>query len=334
MPSEDLAPAVERGDLDELVRVIDGCCAARDWDALAELRDRCRAAHQRTGRQLWPAAAHAEYRLALEAPGPWAGAVLEEGTGRFAPGPLSEVAASTHGWDELAPHVRPGPVAVLAAHERVVRGDDLTDGALPGPPVLDLPLRLEPWEPAYLLAEYRAHDATFPGPQPPTALEARRLPAASGEAARGRRPHGEDVDALLGVAEAWTTGSGGRADAIATEGDALTAIAALGPSHARVAPLTGADALATLAWAGASGGAHGRRRGAGPGRFAAWWAVRALGGLLDDEPLDSAAVGEVADRLRWFWWDRGAPTSGWVVRLAIDDPATGRAWALEGHDPA
>ena len=329
MPSAHLADAVERGDLDELIRMIDGHCAARDWDALAELRERCRRAHERSGRQLWPAAAHAEYRLALEASGPWAAAVLEEGAGRFAPGPLSEVAASTHRWDELAGHVPPGPIAVLTAHERALRGEDLTGITLPGPPVLDLPLRLEPWEPAYFHAEYHAHKGDFPGPQPP-ALEPVDLPASG---ALPFRRSGEDIEALLGVTGAWTNASAGRADAVAVEGDAVAAIAGLGAVHARLAPLAPADALATLAWAGASGGAHGRRPGAAPGRFAAWWVVGALGDLLDRWPVEPAVVGEMAARLDWFSWDDGSVASGWVLRVAVEDAATGRAWALAGRDP-
>src|SRR5262249_38730535 len=83
--------------------------------------------------QLWPVAAHAEYRLALESPGRWAATMLVEGAGRFAPGPLPEVAASTHEWADLAPHAPYGPPSVLAAHERVVRGEDLIGATLPGP---------------------------------------------------------------------------------------------------------------------------------------------------------------------------------------------------------
>ena len=90
---------VEVGDLDELTRHIDRLCSAGDWDGLVDLRDRCRRALER-GKQLWPAASHAEYRLALEAPGQWAGAVLVPGAGAFALGPLPEVAASTHTWAE------------------------------------------------------------------------------------------------------------------------------------------------------------------------------------------------------------------------------------------
>ena len=68
------------------------------------MRTRARASHER-GRQHWPAAEYAEYRLALEAPGEFAALVIDEGAGRFALGPLTEVAASTHTWDEMAPHL-------------------------------------------------------------------------------------------------------------------------------------------------------------------------------------------------------------------------------------
>ena len=105
---ESAEPLLDRliagNDLDELVREVDRRTDADDWDGLVRLRDRCRAAVER-GFQLWPAASLAEYRLALRAPAAWAGAVVVEGAGRFALGPLAEVAASTHGWAELAPHL-------------------------------------------------------------------------------------------------------------------------------------------------------------------------------------------------------------------------------------
>ena len=321
-----VATAVEDGDLDELIRLVDRLCSARDWEGLAELRARCRAAHERSGRQLWPAAAHAEYRLALEAPGPWAAGVVVEGSGRFAAGPLSEVAASTHGWDELAPHLQPGPPAVIAAHERVMRGEDLSGAALPGPPVLDLPLRLEQWEPAYCLAKYRAHEADFPAPALPR-LDPATLPPPGPQ---GSDPDG--VDALLGVAAHWVTGSGGRARGVVVDGDAAAAIAAVGATQARVGEFAGADALAALAWAGAAGGAHGRRRGAAAGRLAAWWAAAGLGGLLEPWPPDPDALGAAVTRLRWFAWDTGHPAAGWVVRIAVEEPGAGRAWALDAVD--
>jgi hypothetical protein len=57
------------------------------------------------GKQLWPIAEHVDYRLALEGPPELAASVLSPAGGRFALGPLTEVAASTHTFAELVPHV-------------------------------------------------------------------------------------------------------------------------------------------------------------------------------------------------------------------------------------
>ncbi len=320
-----LATAVDRGDLDELVRLVDSLCAGREWDRLVELRDRCHQAIAR-GRQLWPVAAHAEYRLALEAPGRWAAAMLVDGAGRFAPGPLPEVAASTHEWADLAPHAPPGPPAVLAAHERVVRGEDLSGEELPGPPVLELPLRLAAWEPDYCLAHYRSDGADFPGPPPPALGPVDELlPPPAGVR--------DDVTAaLVDAARAWTEGSEGRAEAIAVNGDARAAIAALGRDRIRMAELVPSDGMRAVAWAGASGGAHGRRPGAAAGRFALWWAGAALTGLLDAWPVDASELGDALSRLRWYAWDSGGPATGWALRLAVEDPSAERAWAVAAID--
>jgi len=129
-------------ELDDLLRELERLLSARDWDGVMRLRDRARAAFER-GRQHWPAAAHAEYRLALEAPAEWAGAVVVEGAGRFALGPLAEVAASTHTWAELRDHVPDGPLRSIVAHERVIRGEDLTADATIDPNVLPIPLQRE-----------------------------------------------------------------------------------------------------------------------------------------------------------------------------------------------
>jgi len=320
-----LPVVVERGDLDELVRLVDTLCASREWDRAMELRDRCMHAIER-GRQLWPVAAHAEYRLALEAPGRWAGQMLVEGAGRFAPGPLPEVAASTHEWSDLAPHASPGPLAVVTAHERVVRGEDLTGETFPGPAVLDLPLRLADWEPEYYQAHYRPDGADFPGPSPvdlhPVDVPS-RVPEGSRDVA---------TDALVDAVRAWTEGSEGRAEAIAVRGDAVQAIAALGRDRVRMMELDLAAALRTLAWAGASGGAHARRPGAAAGRFAAWWAGAALTRLLERWPLDADELGDALARLRWYVWDGGGPATGWRLHLAIEDPASTRAWAVAAVD--
>ena len=161
----DLPAAVERGDVDELLGLINGLCLDGDWDGLEELARRCRAALER-GRQLWPVAAHADYRLALEAPGPWAGRAVAPGKGRFSPGPLAEVAASTHSWDELAPHLTDPPLAAVVAQERVVRGEDLASDRSVPRQLVEVPLALAWWEPEYPVATYRPEGGDFPYPAP------------------------------------------------------------------------------------------------------------------------------------------------------------------------
>ena len=324
MDTSELDDAVRRADLDELVRIIDGLCSARGWDALVTLRDRCARAHE-TGHQLWPAASHAAYRLALEAPAPYAAAVLEDGA-PFSLGPLPEVVAQAHPWHDLAPHVPNGPAAVLTAHERVLRGEDLSEVELPGPSVLELPLRLERWEPQYALAEYRSDRADFPMPEIP-ALQPAALPTAPLDIERDEASH-----ALVELVRSWTAGSDGRADAVTVRGDALDAIAALGSANVRIASIEPANAMALMAWAGASGGAHGRRSGAAAGRFGAWWVAGALTDLLDKWPPDPARLGTELASLDFFAWGNDEPETGWRLQLAVTNRALGRTWAVAARD--
>lgn len=316
--------AVQAGDLDELLRLVDRLSTTRDWDALEDLRARCARAHE-TGRQLWPAASHAAYRLALEAPPAHAAAVLVDDSAPFSLGPLPEVAAHAHTWAELAPHLTPSAAAVITAHERVLRGEDLAGVQPPGPPVLDLPLRLAPWEPAYALAEYHADRAAFPMPAIPK-LDAITLPA-SPDAARD-----EASDALLDLVRAWTTGSNGRATAVTVDGTAHDAIAAVAGGTVRATTIDAELAVALMGWAGASGGAHGRRPGAAAGRFGAWWVAAALGDLLDDWPPEPDHVGSMVTDLTWVAWHPDEPQTGWRLHLAIEDPARGRAWCVSAVD--
>jgi len=336
--SDVVGRAVEAGDLDDLARVIDGLCSSGSWDALVELRDRCDRAVER-GRQLWPAARHAEYRLALEAPGRWAAAVLVEGAGRFAPGPLPEVAASTHSWAELAPHLPAGPPAVTFLHERVVRGEDLRAAEMPGPDVLELPAALQEWEPRYAVATYRADHGEFPAPRLP------RLVAMEGVGADARLGGGTPDDhdpgsvALAALVEHWREDSEAIVDVVAVDPDGgaepssgpRSAVAALRPPDPHGAEVDGATAVALMAWAAASGGVHGRRRGAAVGRLDAWMAVAALGGV-EAWPLDADEVGHALDHLRWLVWDPGGAGAPWSLHLAVEDPRRRRAWAVSARD--
>ncbi len=321
---------VERADLDELVRAVDVLGERRDWEGLLDLRRRCRFALG-TGRQLWPVGALIEYRVALRAPAAWAAQVLAEDAGWFAPGPLTEVAASTHAWAELAEHLEPGAVrTAFCAHERVVRGEDLRGDARVDGRVLEVPLALAAWEPRYPLATYRDDGAEFPAPPLPAPRPV-ALPA-PGPAADDR----PTLEALRALVEPWATGSNGRVEVVAVEGRALGAVAALGPPSDRVraVEIRPAAALGWLAWAGASGGAHGRRRGMATGRSGAWWVLTALAGWSDEGAPHPDELGAVAGELRWWWWDATEPATGWRLQLAVEDPADGLAWAIAASDAA
>jgi hypothetical protein len=318
-----VSEAVDRGDLDELTRLIDGLCSSRDWDSVLELRMRCRHALER-GLQLWPAAEYAEYRLALEAPGEIAGPLVVDDAGRFALGPLWEVAASSHTWAELAVHIPQGPARALAAHERVIRGEDLSADDSIDPLALEVPLSLEAWEPRYRVAVYRASESDFPSPDPPPMQQA-ALP--------GAVPLVEDtlaVEALIAVAAPWAEHSNGEVKAVAVSGSAMEAIASLGHARARVAEISATDALAWLGWAGASGGAYGRRRGTPMGRFAGWWAAAALAGL--EWPPEPDDLGAAIDALQWtLWQPEEGERRGWSASIAVEGEE-GRAWAMFAVD--
>lgn len=327
-PDDDLDALVHSADLDGLVRMIDDRCASRDWDGLLRLRDRSRHAVA-TGRQLWPAATLAEYRLALIAPPEYVAAVLDEAdglSGRFTIGPLTEVAAQHHTWLDLAPSLDRGPRAALVAHERVIRGEAIDDDELT--PVLEIPTELQPWEPTYEVATYTDGGGEFPAPDLPDDWT-------EVETANDAEILDDEVElALRQLVEPWVAGSNGRAEVVCVDGEAGDALGALGIRRVRTATLEPSEALAWLAWAGASGGAHGRRRGAASGRFGAWWVLGALGDMLDDWPIDPDELGRFAHELNWYRWDAFEPEIGWTLQLVIEDPEEGVAWAITARDLA
>jgi len=311
--------AIEASDTDELLRVVDGLCENGDWDRMVELKARCHEAVGR-GKQLWGVEEHIRYRLTLEAPAKWAGPAVSEGVARFAPGPLPEVAASTKTWAELDGFLDDGPWRAVTAAERVVRGEADVDG------VADLPSRLCDWEPAYPLATYESDKVEAPSPDPPRVVP-RQLP--SGFTALDDP---QSDGALFDLVEPWVTESNGRYETSAVEGDAMAAIRALGLTRARAVELPGPEALRWMAWAGASGGAHGRRRGAAAGRYGAWWVIATLCDL--DWPPDPDEIAAALDQLRFHWFDDGSPGTGWELRLAIGDTSSGLAWAISANDAA
>jgi hypothetical protein len=321
-----LTEAVEEADPAKLLKLVDGLCRNADWEGLVDLRAGCEHAVGR-GKQLWAIADHIEYRLALEAPAEWAGPMVVEGAGRFTIGPLPEVAASRHTWKGLSPHLPEGPARTVTAYERVVRGEDLRDVANLDPLAMELPMHLHEWEPHYPLATYHADKAEFPPPDLPKMeeLELEERPPLEPDDV-------DSIDALLALTKAWTNESNGRAEAAAVHGDATSAIRRLGPSHVRFCPVPAQLGMAVMAWAGASGGAYGRRPGAAAGRYSAWWAAAAMTDLLEEWPVNPDDLGAAIHELNWFVWSDLVPPTGWSLHLAVEDPDHGLAWAVSAVD--
>lgn len=309
--------AIEASDTDELIRIIDGFCAGRAWNTLIEIRRRCQEAVTR-GKQLWGVDEHIRYRLALEAPPEFAGPALNEGRGRFSLGPLPEVAASTKTWSEMEAHLDHGPPRMTFAAERIVRGEVVDE------PV-DLP-ELQGWEPEYALPIYKSDRVETPAPKLPTPDDV----TLQSEFTMVDDPESEH--ALNDLVEPWVTQSNGRSQVASVEGTALDAIASLGMRRAQAAQLEPATALAQIAWSAASGGAHGDRRGAAAGRYLAWSMVASLADL--DWPAVPDEIGAALRRMRWYWFDDNSPEVGWALRMAVEDPDSGLAWAISAGDLA
>jgi hypothetical protein len=320
----DLIDLIEAGDLNGLLRAVDGLCESREWDLLVELADRCEEAVER-GKQLWPIASHIDYRIALEGPSGYVAQVLHPEVGRFSLGPLTEVAASRHTWEELREHLHIPQVCAYIAQERVLRGEDLTGDELAHAEVLELPLRLTAWEPTYALATFKPAYVEVAEPWSP------REPLE--EVALGKAEAIDDPilrDTLLDLVMPWTNESNGAAQASVVEGDAIAAASALTFSELRVGRLEPDEAVQQMAWAAASGGAYGRRRGAAFGRFLAFYAGAVLTGL--DWPADGDHLGGAVSELNWYRWDEGSEEEGWSLRLAVEDQADGWAAAISATD--
>lgn len=143
-----------------------------------------------------------------------------------------------------------------------------------------------------------------------------------------------DVEqAFRDLVRPWTAHSEGYARVVTVRGGAAGAIAALDPApDVRGAPLDAGEALAALGWVGSSGGRHGRRRGAAAGRDLAWATAGALTGFEPGERLDPATLGDAISELRWFVWSASDASTGWVLRIAVEDPIDGIAWVCDAVD--
>jgi hypothetical protein len=337
---DDLSDLIDAGDIDELCSAVDGLALDESWDDIVVLRDRSRLAIDR-GRQLWPAAAWAEYRLCLDAPARYGASLVDSSASRFTLGPFAEVLASTHEWRELAEHLPATPGGDATVMERVVRGDDLrADERASGIAANGgVPAFLLPWEPVYPVATYHLDRVEWPLP---IALLQRPFAARPRDISPGRNIADDDTRrALTESVRHWTTESNGSVRASAVEGDMAEALGSLGFDTVRMMDVNAQDAMTLIAWAAGGGGAHGRRRGASVGRFEAWWVAAHVAGVADDWPITPEDLHDALSDVRWAVWapvDARQPEEGvdgsWVLRIAAEVPGEGLAWALDATDVA
>ena len=315
---------IRSADLDGLVRHVDDTCSSHDWEHLVRIRNEARSAVN-TGRQLWPIATLANYRLALWAPAEFAVRSLDDTARTFMPGPVSEILAVHHRWEDLDEHLAPGHDRSLVAYERALRGDEIDDDE---PAVLDIPITPQWWEPLYSLAIYTDDGLQFD----PVDISATQviLTAAHAEAISDNT-----VDVFRRMMEPWTAQSNGTAHAAVAEGGVEEALGALGLSSAGITDITHLEALQLLGWGASSGGAHGKRRGAATGRSEAWWLLATFTGLDEDWPCDAEELGEVIETLNFsVFRNEEVSGAGWGLHMIIVDPEEGLTVALSANDHA
>lgn len=360
-----LEDLVHRADLDELIRMIDNRCATRDWEGLERVRDRCRAAVL-TGRQLWPAAILAEYRLALWGPAHLAARMVDEAVGKVTigaasigtgvTGPLTEVAAQNHQWTEISPHLHDPIARAYVLHECALRGEDidLSDGSAEIAMIIEIPAKQAIWEPLYPLAHYGDLEAEFATPQ---VISGTQKVVLSPSVLRIEDDLVAAVqEAFTAVVQPWISHSNGRCEVVCAHGGPVEALSVLRGNAgvgagantrissrtdtvintdldtASISQVTSTTALGWLQWVAASGGAHGRRPGAAAGRDTMWWLLGTLGELTDQWPPTETEMVELLDDLTWFWWDTSEIDTGWNLRLLCHDAPHGVTWAFVAHD--
>jgi len=321
--TNDIDKLIHRVDLDGLVRFVNDTVSSREWRQLVRVRDACTSA-VKTGRQVWPIATLANYRLALWAPAEFACRSLDDSMRTFMPGPISEILAINHSWVELAPYLEPSPDRSLVAHERALRGDVIDTSEYS---TLDMPFALQTWEPDYDPATYADDGGQFPAPPAPSTT---RVMTTSGE----ELDDPDTTSAFRLLVEPWTAASNGRAEIAIVEGDGLAALGALGAVDARRCKVEHHLALRWMVWAASSGGAHGRRRGRANGRSTTWWFLHQFLDLGDTWPTDADELGMRIEGLVFHLWDSIEPATGWSLQLTIEDSTTGLSCAIHARDAA
>jgi hypothetical protein len=314
---------IQRADLDGLVRHVDDACSARDWEHVLRIRNEARAA-VKTGRQLWPIATLANYRLALWAPAELAVRALDDTARTFMPGPVSEILAVHHTWEQLQPYLPLDHDRSLVAYERALRRDVI-------PPseehALEIPFALAEWEPEYATATY--NDDGVVDDMPPLGARWHSVDTRESDPLDDNTVH-----AFTRMMEPWTAHSNGSAHAVVVEGELEDALGALELSHAQFSELTPHTALQWLTWAASSGGAHGKRRGVATGRSEALWLLATFTGLDDTWPRSFTELGDViTNQLEFFAFTADKHSAqGWWLQLAVVDPNEGLTAAFIARD--
>ncbi|PYC80877.1 hypothetical protein C7C46_12085 [Streptomyces tateyamensis] len=314
-----------------------------DWSALLADYRRTRAeAFARGGERVAAEQVAAlGHMVALGAPAPIAAALFDPAAGPGAAageqdnwvGPLWEVLAVRHLWRELAALPIAGPVRTLVAHTRVLLGEDLAGERLAAAPPVLHPWEQAGWEVGDRVTEYRAGGAAatphFPLPESREGLTPVALPPAVPPTVAGW-----PATAALGGLCEWVSARcvrGTAAEAAALFAAAESVGEPGGPPGGSVTGgyLPFAAAYPALVRAGSGAGAYGRSGGAARGRVRVW---RALAAMADPSgECSPAEVDALVARMRCYTWCAPADEV-WYLHLALEDPATGLAWAVSGSD--
>lgn len=333
--NDEIGILLEKNDLDALVVAAGNLARDRDWETLLSLR-RATIHALESGRQLWPVAARIDFLLSLAAPPGEAAAAIASPYSRFAPGPLAEVAAHNHSWEEMRDLIEFPHIAASFAQERVLRGEGVDGDPLAHCEISEMPGRLLSWEPKYALATYEFDTASFPFPDlqldTESSLDTSGAKTREQTSAKTTGAVRAADEAMRALAQVWTAQSNGRCEVVVSDTELECAFAALGPSSFRISRLKPSDALAAMAWTAASGGAYGKRPGASAGRFGALWAATAVACL--QWPPDFDELGELLDDIDWYWWSTGTPHPGWRLQLAFANHSAHIFGTIEASDAA
>jgi hypothetical protein len=314
------APSTDRPDIDSLAdagrwtELLDLC---RTRDPGSEAADRRRIGHI----------------LAVEAPVHIAAAAVElfADDDRAHLGPLWEVIADGRPWPELTAHLEHPRTRHLAAHSRVLQGEDLSwdpslDPALLGVPFVLQPWEAEQWDTLLDMPGYSRNSAggttvaAFPDDfaNPEAEVETEELPAAR------PRQAGHDALPLLADLSPWVR-------AYAFHGTAWEAASAVASERTvrRGAVFPFSRAYRCLVHLAAGSSAYGMTSGQAVGRVAVWRALTAMAGA--DRAGGPEGLAAFVGRVHCVGWEEPGDRI-WRVHLAVEDPEQGVSWVLSGQD--